>query len=185
MIVMTEKKIPIPEGVTVSMEGRKITVKGPKGSLDRDFSDPRYDNAMSMTVEGNEFVVKSESDKKKIRSVVGTFAAHVKNLMDGVKSGYKYSMKIYYTHFPITLEVKGQTVFAKNLLGEKSMRKSEIYKGVKVEIKKDDVTLTGIDKDAVAQSAANIESSCKLSKKDRRVFLDGIYITKKAEAMDA
>jgi large subunit ribosomal protein L6 len=174
---MAERKIAIPEGVTVAVEGRKVSVKGPKGALSRSFADPRYDRAIAITKEGNELAVRSASDEKKIRSVVGTFAAHVKNMVIGVTRGYRYRMKIFYTHFPITLEVKGATAIAKNLLGEKSVRKSSIAQGVKVEVKKDEVTLTGIDKEAVSQSAANIEKSCRLSRKDRRVFLDGIYIT--------
>ncbi len=171
-----EDRIQIPEGVTVAIEGRKVTVKGKKGSLHRDFSDPRYDTAISMTKADKEVILKTDRKERKIRSVAGTFAAHVRNMIFGVTKSYKYKLKIHYTHFPITLEVKGTNAIVKNFLGEKSLRKASVAKDVKVEIKKDEVTVTGIDKESVSQSAANIEKACRLSRKDRRVFLDGIYM---------
>lgn len=178
MVAMAiEKRVAIPDGIQVSVEGRKVKVKGPKGSLERDFEDPRYDKAISIAAGGKEFVAKSESDERKIKAVVGTFAAHVKNMIAGVSRGWKYRMKVHYTHFPITLEAKGSAVVVKNLLGEKSIRRVELPPGVKIEVKKDEVFLTGIDKEAVSQGAAKIEIAARLPKKDRRVFLDGVYMT--------
>ena len=53
---------------------------------------------------------------------------------------------------------------------------------VKVEVKnKVDVIVTGADIEKVGQTAANIERACRIRKRDRRVFQDGIYIVAKAE----
>jgi large subunit ribosomal protein L6 len=95
----------------------------------------------------------------------------------GVTYGWRYEMKVFFTHFPISLEQKGSDILVKNFLGEKSMRHAKILGKTKVELGKDQIAVVGIDKEDVSQTAANIETSTRLSGKDRRVFLDGLYIT--------
>ena len=172
-----ESEIKIPEGVTVAVEDKKVTVKGPKGSLEREFSDPRYDIFISMAKTDDTFKITTSSDRRKVKAVAGTLTAHVRNMIKGVTLGWRYKMKVFHTHFPMTVEVKGKEVIVKNFLGAKSLRKGSILGNTKVSVKKDDVTVTGIDKEDVSQTAANIETSTRLSGKDRRVFLDGVYIT--------
>lgn len=172
-----ELKLAVPEGATITVSGRTVKVKGPKGELSRTFSDARFDRFLEIASGGKEVLIKYAGDRRKIKSFAGTIRAHIRNMAEGVTKGYTYTLKVFYTHFPITAELKGTTVIVKNFLGEKSIRKSKILPGVKAEIKKDDIVLKGIDREAVGQSAANIETSCRLSGKDRRVFLDGIYIT--------
>jgi len=171
-----EKVVEIPNGVTVDVAGRTVTVKGPKGSLSRKFSDSLFDWRTTIERADGKIVVKGD-DRRKTKAFVGTIAAHIGNMISGVTHGYKYKLKIFHTHFPMTLEVKGKEVVVKNFLGERSIRSGNIVGNAKVEIKKDDVTVTGTDKEQVSQTAANIEHSCRLSGKDRRVFLDGVYIT--------
>jgi large subunit ribosomal protein L6 len=95
----------------------------------------------------------------------------------GVMGGYIYKLKVHHTHFPIQVEIKGKEVIVKNFLGERSIRRGNILGATKVELVKDVITVTGISKEDVGQTAANIEGACRLAGKDRRVFLDGIYIT--------
>lgn len=67
-----------------------------------------------------------------------------------------------------------------NFLGEKQPRVARILEGVTVKIGNDEVILTGIDKEKVGNTAANIERATRITKRDPRVFQDGIYITERA-----
>jgi len=66
-----------------------------------------------------------------------------------------------------------------NFLGERNPRKASIVEGVKVTAKGDDVTVSGIDKEKVGQTVANIERATKVKKRDIRVFQDGVYLISK------
>lgn len=176
-----EKEIEIPEGVTVETEGMKVTVKGKKGEITRDFSDPRFIGLL--TIEKNDkLIVKPANTKRKTKSIAGTIQGHINNMMIGVTSGFEYKMKIMYTHFPMTVEVKDGNILVKNFLGEKGVRKANVVGDTEVKATKDSVILSGVSKEEVSQTAANIEMACKIGKRDRRVFQDGIYIEEKGVA---
>lgn len=172
-----EKRIAVPEGVEVSVADRAVRVKGPNGELEKDFSDPRYHDTVFIEKSGNEIIVRAVSDTKKVRSLCGTIAAHVRNMMLGVTAGYKYVMKIFYTHFPISITVKDGDVQIRNFVGEKGARIARIAGNAQVQIEKEEVIITGANVEAVGQTAANIERACRISKRDRRVFQDGIYLS--------
>ena len=177
---MIQRQVEIPDGVTVAVEGKKVTVKGPEGELKRDFSSPVYEKTVSIEKKGSSVLVSSSDDKKKYRALIGTIAVHIKNMITGVEKGYEYVMKIHYVHFPMNVEAKENKIYIKNFLGEKGARTAKIVKGCKVEIMKDEIKLTSPDKEAAGQTAANIEQACKVKKRDRRIFQDGIFIVKKA-----
>src|SRR5216684_2713940 len=82
--------------------------------------------------------------------------------------------------FPRKATVKGSEFIIENFLGEKFPRKTRILGETKVEVKGDQVLLTGADVEAVGQTAANIELATRIRGFDPRIFQDGIYITKKA-----
>ncbi len=166
----------IPENVNVELTDRKVLVKGPKGQIERDFNDPRYNKSVSIEKDGSTITINSVSEKRKIKAMVGTVNAHINNMCKGVVEGVEYRMKIFYSHFPITVETKGGKVLIKNFLGEKSIRVANIFGKTKVDIKKDEVILTGINKEEVGLTASNIERACRLSNRDRRIFFDGIYL---------
>ncbi|MEB3846499.1 MAG: 50S ribosomal protein L6, partial [Desulfurococcales archaeon] len=66
-----------------------------------------------------------------------------------------------------------------NFLGEKAPRIAKILPGAKVTVKGSDVIVEGIDIEVVGQTAANIEMATKITDRDRRKFMDGIYIYEK------
>jgi len=171
--VYVAKEVEIPEGVEVVVEGYKVKVKGPKGELVRDFS---HAKGVSMRVENGKFVVEAYFANARKRALVGTIAAHVKNMITGVTRGFRYKLKIIYSHFPVTVTVKGDRVVITNFLGEKAARVARILPGVRVSVKGQDVIVEGIDLEKVAQTAANIEAATKIRDLDRRKFMDGIYI---------
>lgn len=177
------EEVPVPSDVEVSIEGMKVTVKGPKGEISRDFSHAR--NVIIKLEEGDEgkkVVVEAFFANRRLKALVGTIAAHIANMITGVTKGYRYKLKIVFSHFPITVKVQGDKVLIENFLGEKAPRVAKIMPGVTVKVQKDDVIVEGIDIEAVGQTAANIELATKVQDKDRRVFIDGIYIYEKGVA---
>ncbi|SCL76456.1 50S ribosomal protein L6 [Methanoculleus chikugoensis] len=170
------RQVEIPPGVDVTLDGGVLTVSGPKGTLVRDMRFPQIEIA----VEGDKVVVSTASDKKRILAMTGTLEAHAKNMIRGVVDGYEYRMKVVYSHFPIQLKQQGNRLEINNFLGEKQPRIAKIIEGVTVKLGNDEVTLTGIDKEKVGNTAANIEHATRITKRDPRVFQDGIYITERA-----
>jgi large subunit ribosomal protein L6 len=177
---MDSFSVAIPEGAKISVNERRIVVEGPKGKIEKDFDDPRFNDFVSFEKKDNEFVIHFDGSKRKIKAMAGTIRAHAKNMFVGVTKGYTYSMRIVYTHFPITVVSEKGKLHVKNFLGEKGARTANIVGDVQLHIDKESVTVTGTNLEAVSQTAANLERSCKLKKRDRRIFQDGIYITGKA-----
>ncbi len=170
------RQVEIPPGVNATLEGSVLTVSGPKGTLARDMRFPQID----VRIVNGEVIVSTASDKRRILAMSGTLEAHVKSMIRGVVEGYEYRMKVVYSHFPIQLKLQGNRLEIGNFLGEKQPRAARIIEGVTVRIGNDEVTLTGIDREKVGNTAANIEHATKITKRDPRVFQDGIYITERA-----
>jgi large subunit ribosomal protein L6 len=155
----------IPEGVNVTVEGHTVTVRGPNGEVQRSFS-----KRASIAVEGAEVTV-SAKDK----GLAGTVESLLSSMMKGVTEGYKKNLKVLYAHFPVSMEVKGKDILIKNFLGEKQPRKTKIQGNSKVEVKGQNVTVSGPSKEDVSQTAASLKAILKIRDKDGRVFQDGIY----------
>jgi large subunit ribosomal protein L6 len=154
----------IPEGVTVTVDGTKVSVSGPKGQIEKTFSP----NA-SIKVDGNKVEVAAG------KALKGTLEAVIGNMMNGAKDGFEKKMKLLYAHFPVTIEVKGKDITIKNFLGERSPRKTHVVGDTQVKVKGQDITVSGPDKEAVGQTAANMRNILKIRDKDPRIFQDGIY----------
>jgi len=167
------ERISIPPGVDVKVEEpAKITVKGPKGTLTKDFSHAK----VYIKRDDSNILVESYIKGRRGKSVCGTIASHVRNMIKGVTEGFVYKLKIVYSHFPMNVKVEGDKVVIENFMGEKSKRVAKIVGNVKVQVKGDDVIVEGIDVEQVAQTAANIEQATKIKGYDSRIFMDGIYI---------
>ena len=165
-----------PENVTITLDKNRVTVKGPKGELTKDLTYPR----INLSLKDNTIEIACiDRPKRKEKALIGTYRAHINNMIKGVSEGFFYTMKTVYSHFPIKTTVEGQEFLVHNFLGERSPRRAVILDNVTVEIKGDDVTVTGIDKEKVGQTAANIERATKVKNRDIRVFQDGVYITNK------
>ncbi|HUW42884.1 MAG TPA: 50S ribosomal protein L6 [Thermoplasmata archaeon] len=171
-----EREFEVPEKVQLSIDNGKISAKGPKGTLVREFDLRRI---KVVKKEGRKWAVMCEYPRIKDKAMIGTIESHVLNMIHGVTNGYEYKMKIVYSHFPIKATAKGTQVIIENFLGERHPRKTRIVGETKVTIKGDEVTLQGTNIEAVGQTAANIEQACKIKRLDPRVFQDGIYITHK------
>jgi len=170
------EEIEIPEGIEANVEGTTLTVKGPEGEDKRTFNIPK----LIFEKKDNKIVIGHKTARKTEKKKIFTTIAHIKNMLKGVKEKFEYTLKIVFSHFPITAEVSGDKVTIKNFLGEKTPRSCSIPKGAEVEIKKDTITVKANSKEIAGQASANLETATKIRMRDRRIFQDGIYIIDKA-----
>jgi large subunit ribosomal protein L6 len=178
--VEVSRTIQIPEDVEVALEGRKVMVKGPKGTLTRDFRHA----SVSMDVNGKTMLIWAEWPRKKEIALVGTIHSHIQNMITGVRKGFTYKLKIVFSHFPISVKVKDKTVLIENFMGERNPRKAKIVGDAKVKIQTEDVVIQDLNLENVSQTAANVEQATKVKRKDPRIFLDGIYVYERIEGME-
>jgi large subunit ribosomal protein L6 len=169
------RKVKIPEGVKAQLDGTQLRVTGAKGQLARNMRFPQ----VTVTSDGKEVTIATDSSRKEITAMVGTLEAHTKNMIRGVTEGYEYRMKVVYSHFPIQLKIQGNKLEIANFLGEKKARFARIESGVTAKVANDEVVLTGIDRELVGNSAANIEHATHIRDRDPRVFQDGIYMVQR------
>jgi large subunit ribosomal protein L6 len=171
-----KEEMKIPDGVQITLEGKTVQVKGQKGMISKLLDHPK----ITFTVSNNVVhITCTDSPHKKEKALVGTFKAHLRNMIKGVTQGYEYKMKTVFSHFPIKTTVEGRQLVIANFLGERFARRADILENVKVDVKAENITLTGIDKEKVGQTAANIERATKVKNRDVRVFQDGIYVVKR------
>lgn len=163
----------IPEGISVSLEERTILVKGKLGTIKKDFTKlPAF-----LTIENNIVKIEPYGTRRKDFAISKTAQSIINNMIKGVQNGYKYRMKIVFAHFPITVKIKDGKVHVENFFGERKARISNIVgDSTKVAIEGDDIVITGPHLEHVSQTAANIELSTRVKNKDKRVFLDGVYV---------
>jgi large subunit ribosomal protein L6 len=174
------RTIPVPDGVTVSIKEKKVTVKGAKATLTRDFSYA----PISLDVNGNKVQLSAQWPRKKESAMVGTIESHIKNMITGVTKGYTYKLKIVFSHFPITVKIQDKSVLVENFTGERRARRAKILGDVKVRLEGDDIIIQGANLEDVSQTAANIETMTRVTNKDPRVFLDGLFVFERNEGMD-
>ena len=172
-----ENVLQIPNNVNLEINKFKVSVSGEKGKLEKDFYSPIFKNLLKIEKNDNSVKVSINSDKRKMKSEVGTVISHIKNMIEGVTKGYKYKLKIVYMHFPMTVKVSGKEIAISNFLGEEVPRKAKVVGDCKVEIQGEEIIVTGINKEEVGQTVANIERATWIKARDRRVFMDGIYKT--------
>ncbi len=169
------EEVKLPDGVKAKLEEYILHITGPLGTVTKDFSKI----PVSLKIEDNRVVISVPSSRRKHKAVLGTARSIISNMVIGVTKGFTYKLKIVYAHFPVTVRVKDKTVYIENFYGERCPRTAEIVGDCKVQVQGDDVIVTGINKEHVGQTAANIEQATKVKRKDQRVFLDGIYIYEK------
>ena len=165
--------ITVPDGLKVELvDNHTLTLSNDKGTLTRTFKSHR----LTLEVRGQEVTLEGSPVNKKTRALLMTVIAHIKNMVEGLLFGYKFNMKLVYSHFPMTAKVEGTDVVITNFIGEKFARHAKILGDAKVEIKGEDLTVSGIHIENVSQTASNIEQKAKVKGKDIRRYTDGIYI---------
>lgn len=143
----------IPAGTEAKLSGTVFSVKGPKGTLTRDFP-----GAVTIDIKGNEITfVPSKLGDRTINALWGTYASHVKNMIVGVNEGY--TKKLILEGVGFKSDVAGTVL---NLaLGFSHPVKVSIPNGITVTAEKNNITVTGIDKELVGSFTASIRTMKK------------------------
>ena len=140
--------IAIPAGVTVEVaENNKVTVKGPKGTLERVFP-----KEMEIKVEGAEVVVTRPNDLKKMKSLHGLTRTLVNNMVTGVTNGFEKKLEINGVGYKAS---KAGKVLTLNLGFSHPVEMTD-PEGVESVVEGNNITIKGIDKEKVGQYAAEI-----------------------------
>jgi len=144
-----KQPVPVPSGVDVTINGRNVSVKGPKGTLTLDVAEP-------ITVDRDDdgaILVTRPDDERRSRSLHGLSRTLVANLVTGVTEGYTTKMEIFGVGYRVAL--KGQTLeFA---LGYSHPVVIEAPEGITFAVETPTkFSITGIDKQQVGQISANI-----------------------------
>ncbi|GJT77657.1 ribosomal protein L6 [Tanacetum coccineum] len=185
--ILSSETMDIPEGITITVKAKIITVTGPRGTLTRDFKHLNLDFMLITDEEGKKKLkVDAWFGSRKTTAAIRTALSHVNNLIIGVTQGFRYKMRFVYAHFPINASITNNNtaIEIRNFLGEKKVRKVDLLEGVTVvrsEKVKDELVLDGNDIELVSRSCALINQKCHVKNKDIRKFLDGIYVSDKAK----
>ncbi|SCZ87374.1 BZ3500_MvSof-1268-A1-R1_Chr2-2g04840 [Microbotryum saponariae] len=202
--IYKEEELVIPEGVKVAIKARIITVTGPRGTLQKNLQ--HIDMSMRVTAPSERAVKPQHKVKlvvwhggRKHVACLRTVRSAIENMIQGVRYGFLYKMRLVYAHFPINAIISDDktSVEIRNFLGEKVAtdslyapaqiaRNISMLEGVTIEESKnvkDELLLAGNDIDKVSQSAAAIHGSCLVKNKDIRKFLDGIYVSEKTSVV--
>ncbi len=140
--------IAIPAGVTVDIaENNKVTVKGPKGTLERVLP-----KEMEIKVEGAEVVVSRPNDLKKMKSLHGLTRTLINNMVVGVTSGYEKKLEINGVGYKAQKQGKKLVLS----LGYSHPVEMEDPAGLESVVEGNTITVKGIDKEKVGQYAAEI-----------------------------
>ncbi|MBI5398009.1 50S ribosomal protein L6 [Candidatus Woesearchaeota archaeon] len=166
----------IPVGITITVNGYSVTVKGPQGEVTKTFPH----KMIKITAADGTIKLSCASATKREVTMAYTFNAHIKNMMAGVQHGHTYKLKVCSGHFPMSVSLSGDTLSVKNFLGEKIPRTLKIKKGAHVKVEGNEVSVESSDKELAGQVAADIEQLTRVTNRDNRIFQDGIYITNKS-----
>ena len=138
--------ITVPEKVEVKIDGQKVTVKGPKGTLEREIH-----KNMTVSVENNEVKVTRKNDN--FKNFHGTANANIKNMIIGVSEGYEKKLESIGVGYRFALKGKELDVQA----GFSHHVMVEIPEGITVEVPSNtELVIKGIDKCKVGEFAANV-----------------------------
>ena len=140
--------IHIPSDVTVTLDGNKVTVKGPKGELTEEFN-----NLISINIEDNKLTCKRANEELFTKSIHGTTNALIENMIIGVSKGYTVELETVGVGYRFQVTGKQINVSA----GFSHPVVVDIPEGITVEAPStNELKLSGIDKQKVTEFAANI-----------------------------
>ncbi|TAK03293.1 50S ribosomal protein L6 [Patescibacteria group bacterium] len=147
-----KKPIPVPEAVTVTIDGQQVCVKGPLGEL-RATVHPAVSVTLAEGGKAVELTVKDQEDVFE-RSLWGTWRANIANMVVGVTAGFTKALEVNGVGFRVTLSGK-KLVLA---LGFSHDIDFPIPEGITAKVEKNVITLSGPDKIQVGEIAAQIRS---------------------------
>jgi large subunit ribosomal protein L6 len=145
-----KKPIPLPKGVTATVTGHTVVVKGPKGELTRTIH-----NELSMEIVGTELIVKRPSDETKHKALHGLTRTLVANMVEGVEKGYRKTLEITGVGYKAEVRPYGLQL----ALGYSHQIEFKAPAGIKLTAPQPtQVLIDGADKEMVGQVAAEIRN---------------------------
>ncbi len=139
--------IEIKSGITIGVDGRKVSVKGPNGEIVINLP-----VSVEARVEGNTIVVDKKGNSKLANALHGTYRAHLANAVLGVSDGHKRELEIIGTGYKAETTGKKLTL----TVGFSHPVVIDAPEGVTFRVEKTLITVEGVDKTVVGQVAANI-----------------------------
>ncbi len=144
------KHIVIPEGVEVKVDGQKITVKGPKGTLEREIH-----KNISVSIENNTIIVKRPNDEALNRSLHGLTRTLINNMINGVEKEYTRELQINGVGYRVAKQGNNLNL----TLGYSHPVIFEAPAGISFDVPNaNTIIVRGVDKELVGQTAANIRT---------------------------
>jgi large subunit ribosomal protein L6 len=145
-----KQPIAIPANTQVTVSDSTVSVKGPKGELSKKYAS----SAISVVVEGTEVIIAPLKETRESKSLWGTTAAHIKNMVKGVNEPYTKRLILFGVGYKA--EVKATNLVM--ALGFSHPVIVEIPKGLTVTTDKEGITVVGPDKEMVGQFSATVRS---------------------------
>ena len=146
---LAKRPIAMPPSTEVTISDFEVRVKGPKGTLVK----PSH-RLISIVVDKEGVQVTKKGETKEAQALVGTYASHMRNMLEGVTKGF--TKKLLVEGVGYKWDVQGKTL---NLaLGFSHPVKVDIPEGLSVKAEKSTLTIEGYDKEVVGQFAANIRA---------------------------
>ena len=143
--------IPVPSGVDVSIAGQHVTVRGPKGTLERDLP-----GAITVRQDGEQLLVERPDDERQNRALHGLVRSLVNNMVVGVTQGFRKELEIVGVGYRATAKGPGGVELA---LGFSHPVNVTAPDGITFEVPAPNrIVVSGIDKEAVGQVAADIRA---------------------------
>lgn len=167
------KAITIPAGVEINIkDGNEVTVKGPKGTLTRQFA-----SILDIKVEENILTVVRPNEEKHTKQLHGTTRALLFNMVEGVTNGFSKTLELVGIGFRSAVSGNKLTLN----IGYSHPVEFEIEEGIKVECKSaTEIVVSGIDKQRVGEVAANIRAARKPEPyKGKGIRYQGEYVRRK------
>ncbi|XP_032459859.1 LOW QUALITY PROTEIN: 60S ribosomal protein L9-like [Phocoena sinus] len=181
--ILSNQTVDIPENVDITLKGRTVIVKGPRGTQQRDFNHISGELGL-LGKKKKRLRVDTWWENRKELVTVRTICSHVQNVIKGVTLGFSYKTSSAYAHLPIhvVIQENGSLVEIQDFGSEKYICRVRMRPGVACSVshaRKDELILEGNDIELVSNSAALIQQATTVKNKDIRTFLDGIYVSEK------
>lgn len=144
-----KKPIEIPENVEIKIEDGVVGVKGPLGELSR-----RFNDVIDIKLSENSVILNPRKDFKGALALWGTYASHIKNMLDGVTKGFEKKLVVQGIGYKARLDGKNLVLN----LGFSHPVSIKIPEHIKVSIEKDIISIFGADKETVGGFSANVRS---------------------------
>ncbi len=139
----------LPQGVSAVLKDSTLEVKGPKGTLTREMIPE-----IQVEIQDGKIVATRHSDSKRHRSFHGLVRNLISNMVQGVSAGFSKVLEINGVGY--RAQVKGRSLEFN--LGYSHPINFPLQEGVEAEVEKNTITIKGINKEAVGQTAANIRA---------------------------